>query len=217
MIRAAVLLAAVVAALWLLRPWTVRPIGEPAAPVAAAAVDLEAFADDLWRTALIPALAASAVDARVLLDAFAASADGAQRQFGRADGSGSWYVAVRGAGRVISVDRSSARGEAAVDVPPFDGRRDVTLQIGPVLAGTGLRDATPLAPFSRFTNQLEFADVANALNRRVEAEVLASRRSALGPGRTVSFLGVAGRDLAAAGPLSAIVPVELAIAEAGRD
>ena len=48
----------------------------------------------------------------------------------------------------------------------------VSVQIGPALPGTAIRDAGGLFEFSEFVNQVEYADAATALNNQVKAQVL---------------------------------------------
>ena len=155
-------------------PWTVRPIEEPKArPELTPA----AYVESIWSSKLLPRVMDSAVDARVLLDKLAASADR------------KGYFIVKGSGRVLDVDTRSRTGLMLVDVAPFDGRADVSIQIGPVLRGTSLRDATGIVQFTDFVNQLQFADVANELNARVMQALPAGVTD--GRGRAVTFVGTA--------------------------
>jgi predicted lipoprotein len=167
-------------------PWTVRPIEEPKALTE---LSPAAYVDSIWSSKLLPRVMESAVDARELLDALGASADEATKRYGHREGGGPSYFIVKGSGRVVNVDARSRAGLMLVDVAPFDGRPDVSVQIGPVLRGTSLRDATGIVQFTDFVNQLQFADVANELNARVmqalPAVVTDVRR------RAVTFVGTA--------------------------
>ncbi len=192
-------------------PWTVRPIGSGAESAGAGAQTPAAFVESLWDAKLLPAVRTAAVDARTLLDALAASPDAAIAAHARREGSGPAYFIVKGSGIVRNVDTSSRAGLALVDVAPFDGRPDISIQIGPVLRGVSLRDATGLVRFSDFVNQLEYADVGNELNARVLKSVLAPiDPSALG-GRTVTFAGTLAAETSAVPPLRELVPVELSV------
>ena len=210
--RVAVVVLVLAVGLWFAHPWTVRPIADPV-PASGAVADPAAFADAIWGPKLVPAIVARAEDARVVLNALTASRDEAHRRYGRADGSGSWFVAIRASGRVLSVDRRSVNGLARIDIAPFDGRPDLAVQIGPVIRGTSLRDTTELVAFTDFVNQLQFADVANALNARSMSMVIAPVADRLAPGAHVSLVGTAN-DGSADGtgdPLSGVVPVQLTI------
>jgi len=96
---------------------------------------------------------------------------------------------------------SLVRGEGKV-VRAEDGRlvldSSVVIETGPVIRGTALRDALPFIQFSQFTNQLEYARVANALNERAAKVAAAAQVKA---GDTVRYAGAASKD--------GIVPVML--------
>ena len=81
-----------------------------------------------------------------------------------------------------------------------------------MIRGTALRDAVDFIQFGDFTNQIQFADVANALNDRVLATTLAHVDPAGLKGRHVQVLGVAWRQQAsAADALPFVVPVQFSI------
>ena len=48
----------------------------------------------------------------------------------------------------------------------------VSLQVGPAINGTAIRDAAGFINFNQFVNQVDFADAATALNSEVKAKVL---------------------------------------------
>jgi predicted lipoprotein len=195
-------------------PWTVRPIDSAeGAAESAAAINPAAYVNSLWSSKLLPAIENSAVDARTFLEAFAKSPENAVTRWGRREANGPSYLSIKGEGRVLSIDTRSKVGLAFIDVAPFDGKADVTIQIGPVLRGTSLRDATGLIRFTDFVNQLQFADVANALNDRVLQAVLAPVSAAGLAGKIVSFAGTAGGDVNSSPPIRELVPVRLSIQE----
>jgi predicted lipoprotein len=195
-------------------PWTVRPIdSDESAPASVGAITPAAYVNSLWAARLLPAIESSAVDTRTFLDAYAKSPADALTRWGRRDAGGAVYLSLKGEGRVLTVDTKSKVGMATVDVAPFDGKPDVTIQIGPVLRGTSIRDATGLIRFTDFVNQLQFADVANELNDRVLKTVLSPLApSGLG-GKYVSFAGTAGAQPDSSPPIRELVPVRLAIQE----
>ena len=179
------------------KPWTVRPIEETASgtPAGSARFDAAAYVESIWVSRVEPAVKASAIELNAGSAASAAPVG--------------TTVLVRGAGIVSAVDTRSRVGLALVDLAPADGRPDVAVQIGPVLRGTGVRDALPFIRFGDFANQLEFADVANALNARVLHSVLAAIDTASLQGRPVSFWGAMKADGAGGDRLPEVVPVIL--------
>jgi len=58
-----------------------------------------------------------------------------------------------------------------------------------VFLGTAIRDAVGFIDFSQFANQIDFADVASALNDRVRADVVKGVKPASLKGRDVTFEG----------------------------
>jgi len=195
-------------------PWTVRPIGgEKEAPAGPASVSAGAYVDSIWAAKLVPAVLNAAVDARTLLDALAASPEDAQARYGHREANGPLYFIAKGKGVVVSVDTRSRSGLALVDVAPFDQRPDLSIQIGPVLRGTSLRDATGIVRFTDFVNQLQFADVGNELNDRVLKTVLAPLDRTALEGRLVAFAGTLAAENKAEPPLRELVPVKLVVEE----
>lgn len=192
-------------------PWTVRPIGGEAKPAAGtmAPADPVAYVDSIWSSRLVPAVLNSAVDARELLTALAASPTVARERYGQSDSGGGIYYIVKGEGVVTAVDNRSRVGLAFVDIAPFDGRPDISIQIGPVLSGNALRDATGIVRFSDFVNQLQFADAGNEINNRVLRTVLAPLDLTRLKGLTVSFAGALPAVDQADPPLAGLVPVLL--------
>jgi predicted lipoprotein len=195
-------------------PWTVRPIdaGEDVSKTAAT-LSPAAYVNSLWSSQFLNTIEKSAVDARTFLDAYAKSPADALARWGRRDANGPVYLTVKGEGRVVSIDTQSKVGLALLDVAPFDGKPDVTVQIGPVLRGTSLRDATGLLRFTDFVNQLQFADVANELNDRVSKTILSPIPLASLSDKSVAFAGTAVGEVNAAPPVRELIPVRLTIQE----
>lgn len=194
-------------------PWTVRPIGweKDAASVSPIAENPAAYVNSIWASKLLPAVMSSAVDARVLLDALAASPTDARARHGRREPNGPTYFIVKGGGLVTAIDTRSRVGIALIDVAPFDKRPDLSIQIGPVLRGTSLRDATGIVRFNDFANQLQFADAGNELNDLVLKTVLAPLDREKLKGRKISFAGALAAQENSDPPLRELVPVTLTV------
>jgi predicted lipoprotein len=192
-------------------PWTVRPIGSKSQTVKQVSPvnNPAAYVDSIWASKLIPAVMSSAVDAPALLEALRKSPEEAQKQYGHRETGGPVYFVVKGQGRVTAVNATSRVRVAMVDLPPFDGRPDVSIQIGPVLRGTSLRDATGLVRFTDFVNQLQYADAGNELNERVLKTVLSSLDASALTGAHVSFVGTCAVDSNAEPSLRDLIPVQL--------
>jgi predicted lipoprotein len=167
-VRFLVWVVAPIVLLAILRPWTVRPL-ESETP---AMFDAATFVSTAW-----PKLMAEANDTATQIEATATPAP-AKARF------------VKGVGRVTAIDRQSRVGVMRVQLvnegPP------VAIQIGPVIRGTALRDASSFIQFSDFTNQFEYAGAANALNEHALRTVVAPLPIDTMQGRVVSFVGAVG-------------------------
>jgi predicted lipoprotein len=214
MIRTVTIFAVFAFAVGFTSCWTIRPIdSKESASDTTSTLNPAEYVTSLWSSKLLPAIESSAVDARTFLDAYLKSPAEALARFGRHDENGPAYLAIKGEGRVISVDTTSKVGLALVDVTPFDGKPDVTIQVGPVLRGTSLRDATRLIRFSDFVNQLQYADVGNELNERVLKTVLAPLEPAALGGKKISFAGTARGEVNSAPPIRELMPIRLTVQE----
>jgi predicted lipoprotein len=193
---AAIALAVLLASLAACVPWTVRPIHETTGETGAAGP--KAFVEQIWDSKLIPAIGRGAIDLNL-----------AGPELARKNGL---FVCARARGRILRVDTSSRAGFAEIDFPPYDGRADAFLALGPVIRGTAVRDASGLIRFDQFVNQLAFADVNNALNDRVVERVIAPLRDQLKPGTSISILGAYTVEPDARYPFRpTIVPVRITV------
>ena len=174
-----------------------------------AAFDAEGYVAEIWTQKVVPTLTSSAHDADAVLAALRKDPAEAGRSLGRQAGTGSPFTyAVTGSGTVLAVESSSAGHTASVDLDPGDGTADLKIALGPAFLGTAVRDALPFIDFSQFTNQLDYADVATALNQRVSTEVVNDKDPASLKGRHLQFTGA----FAALDPRSVIVtPVSLEV------
>ena len=84
----------------------------------------------------------------------------------------------------------------------------IALQIGPVVRGTALRDATGAAPFDQFTNQLDYADVAKEMNKRGVKAAFANVDPSSLADKTITFLGAFTFDPRSKG-LILVTPVKV--------
>ena len=187
-------IVAPVALVAILQPWTIRPIEGSQA----GAFDAGTFARSAWP--------------RVVRDARQRAVDVSELSVA----SGSRPATARfltGTGVVTAVDRQSRVGVLRVRVA---GPRPATvaIQIGPVIRGTAVRDASPFIQFSDFTNQFDFAAAANALNDHVLQAVIGPLPLDGLVGRTITFVGAIGKSPLREDGAIEMVPVQAALAEA---
>ena len=188
---------------------TIVPIESKNTGNQATAFDAVGHVDRLW-VQDVPNALAQAVDLGEFVQAFARDAEAAGAKWGRREGAGPYHVIVRGAGQVTAVDVSSRTGTASLEIAVPGGTETVQLQIGPVLRGTSIRDALPTVSFDQFVNQIQYADVANELNARVERDLLATLERGALEGRQ---LHVTGMVTLTDGEVLRITPVQLEVGE----
>ena len=188
---------------------TIVPIESKSTGNEKATFDAAAHVDALW-VRDVPNALARAVDLGEFVPAFDLDPEAAGAKWGRREGAGPYHVVVRGEGRVTAVDASSRTGTATLVIAVPGGTETVRLQIGPVLRGTSIRDALPTVSFNQFVNQIEYADVANELNARVEHELLATLEREDLEGRQ---LHVTGMVTLSGDEILTITPVQLAVGE----
>ncbi|GAA1655992.1 DUF2291 family protein [Actinoplanes couchii] len=160
---------------------------------AASATDPKTYVDDNWAQKIVPTVHDNAVDITTVAAAIADDQEAAGKKYGNQTGTGSPYAfMVKGSGTVTEVDTSTPTGPVTVEVPAVAGDKPVkvTMATGPVIAGTAIRDAVKFIAFGDFTNQIDYAEVANQINDRVKTDVIAEAgdRAAL-KGKKVTFYG----------------------------
>lgn len=121
-----------------------------------------------------------------------------------------WNFVARGSGTVVASNRESRAATLDVDVTA-DGAADLQIQLGPVVKGTALRDATDFFVFTDFRDQIEFAKLARALNDTAAAAIDIPEGDLVG--ETVTFTGAF--SLPKQGDPILLVPVALSVGEAG--
>jgi len=150
---------------------------------ATAAFDAAQYVTDFWQGPLL-ASTKDAVDAAVLLSAFAQDFDAAADRYGHRLGlSGTSYYLVRGQGRIAAVDSKAVR--ISLD---SDERAEVEIGTGPVF-GNAVRDGSGLLNVSDFANIQDFNAISAEINRRVEEQVLPLLRDRAEVGAEVKFVG----------------------------
>lgn len=193
----------------------VAAAGGAAAPAAGGgfanqAFDAKAQVGDIWAAKVLPALQQRAGDFPALRQAMKSDLDAAGAAHGhRERGEGApWNFVTRLKGKVVQAETDVGAATVEVDTDG-DGQPDATVQIGPVLRGTALRDVLPFVSFTNYTNQVEFAQLANAFNDQAAAAALKDLPREQLVGRTVSLLGVF--TTADADEAPTILPVQLTL------
>jgi predicted lipoprotein len=133
----------------------------------------------------VAAIEDAAVPLRELVAAIREDPDAAGEQYGKRQGTSPYTFSTTAEG----VAGKPEGGLMPVRVKGVPEGTTVSLQIGPAINGTAVRDAAGFIEFGQFTNQVEYAAAATALNEQVKQQVLAGvDRDAL-DGQRVSFTG----------------------------
>jgi predicted lipoprotein len=120
-----------------------------------------------------------------LAAALAKDADAAGEQYGNRAGNSPYAFPVTAEG----VAGKAKNGTLPVKVKGVPKDVTVSVQVGPALPGTAIRDAVGFIEFGQFVNQVEYADAATALNNQVKAQVLEDLDPASLEGKKVQVLG----------------------------
>ena len=149
------------------------------------------YVDSVWASQLTPHFDSKTNDLATVIAAVKADLDKAGHDYGhRAASEGSpWSFAVKSTGKVVSVNTESRAGTLIVEIASDAGPQQITLQIGPVVKGTAIRDSLPFFSFANVTNQIEFAQVGRAFNERALKEVEKPLAELKTPGTAVEFKG----------------------------
>jgi predicted lipoprotein len=171
---------------------TVVPIAPKAgAPTAAdngAPFDATTYANGIWQSKVLPAVAQHSVALDVLLGALKADPAAAAKKYGN-EIAGQPNFLVHFTGTVTKIDTSSPLGAMTVSVPVNGTTTDVKVDIGPVILGTALRDALPFISFGQFLNQIQYGDVADALNAKIGSDVVSKVDIAKLEGKKLTVAG----------------------------
>ena len=133
----------------------------------------------------VSALEDSAVPLPKLHAALRKDADAAGEQYGKRQGSSPYSFSTSGEG----IAGKAEGGLMPVRVKGVPKDATVSLQVGPAINGTAIRDGAGFIEFGQFTNQVEYAAAATALNEQVKKQVLADVDPDTLEGKRVSFAG----------------------------
>lgn len=149
-----------------------------------AAFDPTSYGEENFPKAL-STLEESAVPLPKLHAALRKDADAAGEQYGKRQGSSPYSFSTSAEG----IAGKAEGGLMPVRVKGVPKDTTVSLQVGPAINGTAIRDAVGFIEFGQFVNQVEYADAATALNNQVKAQVLEDLDPASLEGKKVQVLG----------------------------
>jgi predicted lipoprotein len=89
-----------------------------------------------------------------------------------------------------------------------------TLQVGPVLFGTAIRDSLNFIRFTDIGNQLQFADLADQLNARMHKDSVETLDLTTIAGKKISFLAAFKLDESQSIDDLVVTPVKITVLDA---
>jgi predicted lipoprotein len=149
------------------------------------AFDAAAFGEETYAELVRPGVQQDPVDLTTLVPLLRQDAEAAGDKYGTRVGTSPYTFAVTFTGTAQEVEG----GLMPVDVPGVPASTRVSVQVGPAINGTALRDVTGEIDFNDFVNQVEYADAATALNDAMKAELLKGIDPASLEGKQVTVVG----------------------------
>jgi predicted lipoprotein len=145
----------------------------------------------IWEKRVLPDFEKNALDVGTVLAALKANRKEAIAKYGirKETGEVVYLFKVRGEAKVVKYDNTSRNGVIRMNILPEGSEISATLQVGPVIVGTAIRDSLAFIRFSDIGNQLQFADLANQLNERMLKDSVANLDLPSLAGKRISFSG----------------------------
>ncbi|QKV18537.1 DUF2291 family protein [Oricola thermophila] len=155
--------------------------------------DAESGLVEMWDEKVVPHFRDEATDLAVLLPAIRSDLDAAGKEYGHRQegGFGAWNFATRLTGVIVAANTETRAATAGVDIDD-DDIADATLQLGPVIRGTSVRDTLPFIDFSDYRDQIAFAQLSRSLNGRAYETAL----------KDLDREGLVGQRIAVSGAMS---------------
>jgi predicted lipoprotein len=192
-------------------PFVVRPLIDQSRTGAGSQIGQSAaakFVDPIWTSKVLPTIEEKGQDIAKILPEIRADPEAAGQKYGRREATNPYNYMVKGTGKMTEIHNESRAGTATVEISGLNEK--VELQIGPVVRGTALRDATGVVSFNQFSNQLDYADVSKELNGRALKAAFANVDPASLVGKTVTFFGAFTFDPRSKSPIL-ITPVKITL------
>ena len=188
----------------------VKAMGDTSLMNGEASFDPAKKVGSIWATKVIPYFEQKAGPFVAVRDLAAKSPDEAGAKYGyRAKSDGTpWTLMVKIEGVIVAADTESRAATIGVDATG-QGKTDATVQIGPAMFGTSIRDALSFVSFNDFTNQIGFARYGDAFNAYVNRNTLEKLPRTDLVGRKMKLVGAYPLDSSGEPPV--ITPVEITI------
>ena len=152
--------------------------------------DMKGYIKDIWPSKIIPEFDANAMELSEVLAGLKDNAEAFTSKYGRRNNDFSpMNFIVKGKAVVESVNIRSPAGKIVLDVKDLSGKKNVIIQIGPVIKKSAIRDSLSFIDFNDFVNQIEFGEVSKEIKNYIMQNVVKTIREKDLAGKEVSFVG----------------------------
>jgi predicted lipoprotein len=188
----------------------VKSMGDTSLMNGAASFDPDKMVAAMWAAKVIPYFEKKAGPFATVRDLAAKAPDDAGGMYGyRAKSDGTpWTLMVRLEGTIVAANTESRAATISVDASG-QGKPDATVQIGPAMRGTAIRDALDFVSFNDFTNQIDFARFGKSFNTFINHSTLEKLPREDLIRHKVTLIGAYALDTTGEPPL--VTPVEITI------
>ncbi|MDO4901080.1 DUF2291 family protein [Actinomyces sp.] len=157
---------------------------EAEAVLTAGATDPVAYANEHYDST-IAYINDTATDLAALIEDLQADEEATSEELGKRDGEAAYTFAVTATGTV----QEGGFGQVDLAVDGVPAGVTVSVQTGPAVMGTALRDVTGEVTFDMFENQIDYAQVGLSLNEPLKNGVLADNNLAAMIGQKITVVG----------------------------
>jgi predicted lipoprotein len=173
-------------------PWVVQDIKPPGAGSTVASstnLDPTDYVNKYWASKILPTVKQSAVVLPTLLAALKQDKAATAKRYGNvATLGGQPTFLVKGTARIVSVNTSGIPSQAGLAVGAAKAPT-ASMQLGPIITGTDVRDAMKFINFNQFADQVTYSEVATAINKRIVTTTLDKLDNSKLKGKRVTFTG----------------------------
>ena len=152
--------------------------------------NMKGYISDIWPSKIIPEFDANAMELTEVLKGLKEDAEGFTSKYGKRNNDFSpMNFIVKGKAAVKKVNIKSPAGKIVLDVKDLSGKKDVIIQVGPVIKKSAIRDSLSFIDFNDFVNQIEFGEVSKEIKNYIMENVVKAIREEDLAGKEVSFVG----------------------------
>lgn len=157
--------------------------------------DMAGYIAEIWPTKIVPEFEKEAIELEQVEAGLKADAEAYGKKHGRRnnDFSPRNYI-VKGKGVVKAVNTKSPAGKIVLDIKDLSGKKDVIIQIGPVIKKSAVRDSLSFISFNDFVNQIEFGEVSKEIKSYIIKNIVNNVKEKDLVGKEIEFLGAFSYD-----------------------